>query len=170
MDPTYKRKRLNEGHCVEAVARSEQMLYACQLTVDPNTANPNLKLSEGNRKVTWVDEVQAYEDHADRFDHVPQVLCREALSGSRFYWEVDWHSGNAVIGVAYHGINRKSEGCDSRLGSNNMSWSLYCSDNGYYFYDAGIPQRSIAGVVFRRVGVYLDWLVLCLSSAFPLGI
>ncbi|CAL8316164.1 unnamed protein product [Arctogadus glacialis] len=59
---------------------------ACDLTLDPNTANGHLSLSEDNRKVTRVGEDQSYPDHPDRFDSVPQVLGREALTG-RCYWE-----------------------------------------------------------------------------------
>ncbi|CAL8237401.1 unnamed protein product, partial [Arctogadus glacialis] len=59
---------------------------ACDLTLDPNTAHGHLSLSEDNRKVTWVEEDQSYPDHPDRFDSVPQVLGREALTG-RCYWE-----------------------------------------------------------------------------------
>ncbi|XP_072567740.1 tripartite motif-containing protein 16-like [Paramormyrops kingsleyae] len=33
--------------------RAEFLQYSCQLTLDPNTANSRLSLSEGNRKVTW---------------------------------------------------------------------------------------------------------------------
>ncbi|CAL8282852.1 unnamed protein product [Boreogadus saida] len=50
---------------------------ACDLTLDPNTAQTQLSLSEDNRKVTVVEEVQSYPD-----------LGREALTG-RCYWEVE---------------------------------------------------------------------------------
>ena len=61
---------------------------ACELTLDPNTANRGLSLSEDNRKVTLVREQQSYPDHPERFDCWPQVLCRESLTG-RCYWEVE---------------------------------------------------------------------------------
>ncbi|KAK6302709.1 hypothetical protein J4Q44_G00270640 [Coregonus suidteri] len=157
MDPIYKQRKVNVDHGGECMLKSGPKIYACQLILDPNTTNPNLLLSEGNRKVTWVEGEEHYEDHLDRFDYHPQVLCRESLSRSRFYWEVEWHSGNTVIGVVYKGISRKSEGWDSRIGANRMSWSLYCSDNGYYFYHAGLPRSPIPGCVSHRVGVYLDW-------------
>uniref|UniRef100_A0A672LV77 SPRY-associated domain-containing protein n=1 Tax=Sinocyclocheilus grahami TaxID=75366 RepID=A0A672LV77_SINGR len=56
--------------------------YACDLTLDPNTANIFLILSEENRKVTYAKEEQSYPDHPDRFDgNNPQVLCSESLTG-----------------------------------------------------------------------------------------
>ncbi|XP_056441172.1 E3 ubiquitin-protein ligase TRIM7-like isoform X1 [Gadus chalcogrammus] len=49
--------------------RSVPHKYACDLTLDPNTAFRRLSLSEDNRKVTWGGGVQSYPDHPDRFDH-----------------------------------------------------------------------------------------------------
>ena len=53
----------------------------------------------------WDEEQQSYPDHPERFDHWPQVLCRESLTG-RCYWEVEGEGGVA-IGVTYRGITRK---------------------------------------------------------------
>uniref|UniRef100_A0A674BMC5 B30.2/SPRY domain-containing protein n=1 Tax=Salmo trutta TaxID=8032 RepID=A0A674BMC5_SALTR len=129
---------------------------ACHLTLDPNTVNPNLILSEGNRKVTRVKERQHYEDHPDRFDCSPQVLCRESLSGCRYYWEVEKDGGKADIGVVYKGMKRKGWEDDSKIGGNRKSWSLVCSHCGYHFNHPGV-SRSISGPDSNRVGVYLDW-------------
>ncbi|CAI5692226.1 unnamed protein product [Oreochromis niloticus] len=63
--------------------------YSCQLTIDTNTVKTKLQLSDNNRKVTHVEEVQSYPDHPDRFDYWPQLLCRNGLTG-RCYWEVEW--------------------------------------------------------------------------------
>ncbi|KAF1385159.1 hypothetical protein PFLUV_G00127780 [Perca fluviatilis] len=41
--------------------------YSCELTLDTNTANRYLKLSDNNRKVTWVKQQQPYPDHPERF-------------------------------------------------------------------------------------------------------
>uniref|UniRef100_A0AAZ1XA74 NACHT domain-containing protein n=1 Tax=Oreochromis aureus TaxID=47969 RepID=A0AAZ1XA74_OREAU len=79
--------------------------YSCQLTIDTNTVNTNLQLSDNNRKVTRVEEVQSYPDHPDRFDVYPQLLCRNGLTG-RCYWEVEW-KGNVYISVSYRRIRRK---------------------------------------------------------------
>ncbi|XP_038842659.1 NACHT, LRR and PYD domains-containing protein 12-like isoform X1 [Salvelinus namaycush] len=155
-DPTYKLMKLNVDHGGECRLKSGLRKYACHLTLDPNTANPNLVLSEGNRKVTRVVEDQHYEDHPDRFDAYPQVLCREGLSGCRYYWEVERDGSMAVIGVVYKGMKRKRDEGDSRIGHNRESWSLVCSHRGYQFYHDGV-NRIIPGPVSNRVGVYLDW-------------
>ncbi len=95
---------------------------ACDLTLDPNTANTQLVLSEENRKVTHVEEEQSYPDHPDRFDH-PQVLCSESLTG-RCYWETEWSGDDVYISVSYKEIKRKGGSYDCRFGYNDQSWSL----------------------------------------------
>ncbi|XP_045067020.1 NACHT, LRR and PYD domains-containing protein 5 [Coregonus clupeaformis] len=157
VDPTDKLMKLNVDHGGEFRLKSGLRKYACHLTLDPNTANPHLILSEGNRKVTRVEEKQHYEDHPDRFDHHPQVLCREVLSGSRYYWEVERGGYDGNIGVAYRGMKRKGKKYDSWIGANRKSWGLFCYDGGYHFFHAGVRSISIPGPVSNRVGVYLDW-------------
>ncbi|XP_029603948.1 NACHT, LRR and PYD domains-containing protein 12-like [Salmo trutta] len=157
VDPTYKLIKLNVDHGGDCRLKSGLRKYACHLTLDPNTANPNLILSEGNTKVTRVAEKQHYEDHPDRFDYHSQVLCRESLSGSRYYWEVERGDHMTVIGVVYKGMMRKGGEADSRIGANRKSWCLACSDSLYLFNHAGVHSRSISDPVSNRVGVYLDW-------------
>ncbi|XP_072313557.1 stonustoxin subunit beta-like, partial [Eucyclogobius newberryi] len=101
----------------------------CDLTLDPNTAHRNLKLSDNNKKVTLVREKQLYPDHQDRFDHWAQLLCDTGLTG-RCYWEVQW-SGCVYISVSYRGIRRKGDSDDSLFGWNNQSWSLDCSGGSF---------------------------------------
>ncbi|KAI3352592.1 hypothetical protein L3Q82_005528 [Scortum barcoo] len=96
--------------------------YACELTLDTNTAHRDLKLSEDNRKVTFVSEEQPYPDHPERFDVWEQLLCRTGLTG-RCYWEVEWRGG-VYISVSYRGIRRKGTSDDCKFGGNNQSWSL----------------------------------------------
>uniref|UniRef100_A0A667WP18 B30.2/SPRY domain-containing protein n=1 Tax=Myripristis murdjan TaxID=586833 RepID=A0A667WP18_9TELE len=135
--------------------KTKVFLYACDLTLDPNTAYRNLRLSEDNRKVTWAREWQPYPVHPERFDQWPQVLCREGLTG-RCYWEVQW-SGRVHIAVTYRGIRRSGD--DSWLGLNKQSWSLWCSDNDNSYSvrhnrkDTSISVRPRGS---RRVAVYLD--------------
>ncbi|XP_055005803.1 stonustoxin subunit beta-like [Boleophthalmus pectinirostris] len=103
--------------------------YFCDLTLDPNTANRKLKLSDNNKKVTRVTEKQPYPDHQDRFDHWKQILCSTGLTGL-CYWEVQW-SGDVSISVSYRRIKRKGDGDDSLFGHNDQSWSLFCSEDGF---------------------------------------
>ncbi|KAG5849826.1 hypothetical protein ANANG_G00075820, partial [Anguilla anguilla] len=91
---------VKEIYTVNLRTREEFLFYSCQLTLDPNTVNKCLRLSEGNREVTCVRESQSYPDHPERFERWAQVLCREGLSG-RCYWEAEW-SGNGEVLLQSH--------------------------------------------------------------------
>ncbi|XP_029984981.1 E3 ubiquitin/ISG15 ligase TRIM25-like [Sphaeramia orbicularis] len=72
----------------EPQTRAGFLQYSHQITLDPNTVNEYLSLSEENRRVTVMGQTQNYPDHPDRFSDWPQVLSRESLTG-RCYWEVE---------------------------------------------------------------------------------
>ncbi|MGH0173049.1 UNVERIFIED_CONTAM: hypothetical protein FKN15_064500 [Acipenser sinensis] len=129
---------------------------SCQLTLDPNTANRNLYLSEGNRKVTCRRETQRYPDHSERFDIWDQVLCREGLSGTRCYWEIECSRGWVSIGVTYKGISRKGMDRSCLLGFNDKSWSLDCSGSSYTARHNN-NETAITAPRSPRIGVYLDF-------------
>ncbi|XP_062389976.1 tripartite motif-containing protein 75-like [Sardina pilchardus] len=173
-DPSCKLETLRYDHGGECRIKPGLRKYACELTLDPNTAHRKLSLSEGNRKVTRGQQ-QPYPDHPERFDSYSyQVLCREGLSGhhpercdslgqslvstgqsGRYYWEAEWSVGDEVA-VAYKSMERK--GSSSRFGWNAKSWRLECKSNSYSAYhnnkETAIPAPSSRS---SRVGVYLDW-------------
>ncbi|KAM4547074.1 finTRIM family, member 82 [Fundulus diaphanus] len=138
----------------EPKARADFIKYFCQLKLDPVTAYKELYISEGSRKVIRTRDLQPYNDNPERFDSFAQVLCREALSGGRFYWEIEW-SGEFSIGVAYRGISRKGKGSLCLLGYNDKSWSLLCSDTGYSAWHNRV-DKAVSGPHSSRIGVYLD--------------
>ncbi|XP_067379554.1 neoverrucotoxin subunit alpha-like [Channa argus] len=129
--------------------------YACELTVDTNTVNRNIRLSNNNRTMTYLKEFHSYPDDRDRFDFCPQLLCSNGLTG-RCYWEVDW-SGQVDIFLSYRGIRRKGDSGLCRLGSTEQFWSLSCSDDGYSVCDK--QQRTsitVSSSVSNRVAGYVD--------------
>ncbi|XP_026142547.1 NACHT, LRR and PYD domains-containing protein 3-like [Carassius auratus] len=161
-DPNYSLDTLNVDHGGEKKIKPGLQKYACDLTVDPNTANTFLTLSERNRKMTHVREKQPYPDHPDRFDECVQVLCRESLSG-RCYWEVKWSSGHIFISVAYKRMERKGTG-DCWFGHNEISWCLYCVMNRFIVkHNSESKLLSLSLKCSNRVGVYLDWSAGTLS-------
>ncbi|KAM4598086.1 protein NLRC3-like [Polymixia lowei] len=156
-DPHWRLETLSLDHGGVWMLKSGLRKYICELTLDSHTANRKLSLSEGNRKVTAVEEEQSYPDHPERFDNWCQVLCREGLTG-RCYCEVE-RRGWVYIGVTYRGIGRRGRGNECRFGENTKSWCLFCSGNNYAAWhdnrktDICLPPSSGSD----RVGVYLDW-------------
>uniref|UniRef100_A0A8C1S6V5 Uncharacterized protein n=1 Tax=Cyprinus carpio TaxID=7962 RepID=A0A8C1S6V5_CYPCA len=146
-------KKLNE----EIIDITKIKPYACDLTLDPNTAHTLLVLSEENRKVTRVSEEQSYPDHPDRFDECRQVLCSESLTG-RCYWETEWSGdGEVYISVSYKEIKRKGLSNDCEFGGNVNSWSLICSDHRFIArHNNNYTEISAASGSCKRVAVFLD--------------
>ncbi|XP_048051498.1 uncharacterized protein LOC125271502 [Megalobrama amblycephala] len=154
-DPNFSLQILNVDHCGEFRSTAEVHKYAYDLTLDPNTANTQLILSDGNRKVTGVLKNRTYPDHPERFDDVPQVLCGESLTG-RCYWEIEW-SGHAEISVTYKGISRKGWSDDCVFGLNDKSWSLNCSNNRFSVrHNKNSTYLPAISSSSNRVGVYVD--------------
>ncbi|XP_073334160.1 tripartite motif-containing protein 16-like [Pagrus major] len=137
----------------ENMTRADFLRYSCDITLDPNTANRRLLLSDGNRKAKRVSQQQSFSSHPDRFTNRWQVLSRESLTG-RCYWEVE-RRGGAGAAVAYKNISRAGRSDECGFGHNDKSWMLYCDTNSYYFYYNNV-KTPVSGPVSSRVGVYLD--------------
>ncbi|XP_056130866.1 protein NLRC3-like [Lampris incognitus] len=160
-DPHWRLDTLRLDHAGVCWLKPGLRKYACELTLDPNTAHRRLLLSEDNRKGTRVREEQSYPDHPDRFYSPIQVLCRESLT-DRCYMEVQWE-GEVYIGVTYTGIRRSGGGDDYLLGCNKKSWTLYCRSDRYTVCHNNRTAICTSPSSSDRVGVYLDWCAGTLS-------
>lgn len=139
-----------------------------RLSLDKNTADRNLGVSEDHRGAELVREKLPYPDHPDRFDGCKQVLSAESLS-RRCYWEVQW-AGVVAVGVACGAIQRSGAWEACCLGRSDQSWSVLCSAQGYTAWHG---NRQLAAVPpppgdCRKMGVYLDCAAGALSFyCFP---
>ncbi|XP_069026276.1 tripartite motif-containing protein 16-like [Embiotoca jacksoni] len=129
----------------EPKTRAEFIKYSRKISLDPNTANAQLLLSNGNRKATVMNR------HPDRFSETCQVLSRENLNG-RCYFEFEWRCGGFVA-VAYKNISRAGSWKESGFGHNDKSWALDCYNNIFWHNNIKTP---VSGPRSTRVGVYLD--------------
>ncbi|XP_073803486.1 NACHT, LRR and PYD domains-containing protein 3 [Danio rerio] len=155
-DPNYTLDKLNLDHGGHTRITAGPRKYVCFLTLDPNTAHTQLKLSEENREVKRVLENQPYPDHPDRFDDYPQVLCREGVCG-RCCWEIDWSGDVGVcISVSYKSIRRKRGGDECWFGRNAQSWSLICSFSSFTFRHNNTRTVLPVELLSRRIGVFVD--------------
>ncbi|XP_048013182.1 tripartite motif-containing protein 16-like [Megalobrama amblycephala] len=136
--------------------RKDFLQYSHQFTLDPNTVNKRLHLSERNRVITGTQTDQPYPDHPDRFDLYPQVLCRESVCDRRCYWEIEWSGNEVRISVSYKSIRRKGRGNECVFGSNDQSWSLFCSCFSSSFRHNNIKTELPVKSISRRIGVYVD--------------
>ncbi|XP_073682127.1 NACHT, LRR and PYD domains-containing protein 3-like [Garra rufa] len=149
--------KLNVDHGGESRITAGLKKYSHRLTLDLNTVNKRLRLSENNRVITATLTDHHYPDHPDRFDgYNTQVLCRESVCG-RCYWEIECSGDIGVrISVSYKSISRKERGVECVFGYNDQSWSLFCSPSSYLFIHNNIltdlPVKSISS----RIGVFVD--------------
>ncbi|XP_023280033.1 nuclear factor 7, brain-like [Seriola lalandi dorsalis] len=116
-----------EGTVVRAVAQLEETLseemkklieaelkrvqqYAEDVTLDPDTAHPNLILSDGGKQVNHGDVRKNLTDNPERFSNRVNVLGKQSFSSGRFYFEVQVKGKTEwTLGVARESINRKGD-------------------------------------------------------------
>ncbi|XP_030609204.1 NLR family CARD domain-containing protein 3-like [Archocentrus centrarchus] len=155
-DPRYKLSTLSFEHGGSHRMKPGLKKYACELTLDSSTADKKLRLSEENRKVTWVEDEPPHPDHKETFDHWQQVLCEQSLNG-RYYWEVEVF-GPLSVGVTFRRRDVKGKTNYFKMGHNDKSWCLVSSDGAFYIMHHNKKvEVPLAGWSTSRVGVYVDW-------------
>ncbi|XP_075938997.1 NACHT, LRR and PYD domains-containing protein 12-like [Anarhichas minor] len=152
-DPQWRLETLKVDHGGVQRLKAGLWKYACELTLDPNTAHRQLILSEDNRQVKFVDNKQIYPYHPERFDHFRQLLCTTGLTG-RCYWEVET-KGTSYVAVAYRGMRRRGNSDDCRFGGDDKSWSLDFIN--HLWHNNTETKLCLNYNAEYRIGVYLDW-------------
>ncbi|TNN67922.1 E3 ubiquitin-protein ligase TRIM39 [Liparis tanakae] len=126
------------------------------VVLDPMTHHPWLQLSEDQRRVQEGLSESDVPSSSQRFDGWPCVLGWEGYSGGRHYWEVDIaKNGHWRVGVTAAGSERHGR---FPMTPKRGYWVLWRSAN--HFYACTKPETALpAGLVPRRLGVYLDYEV-----------
>ncbi|XP_039464410.1 E3 ubiquitin-protein ligase TRIM21-like [Oreochromis aureus] len=162
-----------EGTVVRAVAQLEETLrklmkkklfeaelkrgqqYEVDVTLDPDTANPNLILSDDGKQVHCGDVRKKLPDNPERFSDCVCVLGEQSFSSGRFYFEVqvkgktEWD-----LGVATESINRKGE---IPLSPEDGFWTVWLRNGNEYeaLADPSVPLCLQPGP--EKVGVFVDY-------------
>ncbi|XP_066515965.1 E3 ubiquitin-protein ligase TRIM39 [Hoplias malabaricus] len=128
--------------------------YSVDVTLDPNTANPWLQLSEDCRQVRHLGAWQDLPDLPERFNTVVITLGREGFTSGRHYWEVqvgkkdDWY-----LGVARGSVNRKGR---IAVSTAQGYWALAMKRGQQYRVSTSPPLQLSVEAKLSRVGVYVD--------------
>ncbi|XP_006810342.2 tripartite motif-containing protein 16-like protein [Neolamprologus brichardi] len=139
----------------EPKTRADFLKYSFQITLDPNTVNTQLSLSEGNRRATLMREEQSYPTHPDRFIRRRQVLSNQSLTGRR-YWEVEWCRKRVTVALAYKDISREGSMSECAFGFNDKSWALECNCSSSFKFIHNSVKTGVSSPWTSRLGVYLD--------------
>ncbi|XP_074786630.1 butyrophilin subfamily 1 member A1-like [Athene noctua] len=127
------------------------------VTLDPETAHPQLVLSLDHRRVSWQKAEQHLPWSGKRFSNVPCVLGREGFSSGRHCWEVAVQgevAGDAqwAVGVARNSVNR-----DGNLGLSPAAGVWAVRHFGNQFQSLTSPPTVLSpSPVPRRILVCLD--------------
>ncbi|KAJ8245677.1 hypothetical protein GJAV_G00273300 [Gymnothorax javanicus] len=126
------------------------------VTLDPNTADPLLSLSEDLTCVRGSDEKQQVPDNPERFDVWGwlSVLGSEGFSSGRHSWDVDVGGAEVwVVGVAKESVSRKG-GLYLTPAAGVWGIGLY---SGKYFPLTSPTTPLTVQRKLQKVKVQLDW-------------
>ncbi|KAM4527009.1 E3 ubiquitin-protein ligase TRIM21-like isoform 1-T4 [Fundulus diaphanus] len=161
-----------EGIVVRAAAQLEQKLgekmktlleaelkrvkqYAVDVTLDPDTAHPNLILSDDGKQVNCGNTRKDLPSNPKRFSPCPCVLGQQSFSSGRFYFEVQvkgqisWY-----LGVARESVKRKGEFTES---PQKGFWTIWLRNRNEYEAGAEPPVRLHVQPGPEKVGVFVDY-------------
>uniref|UniRef100_A0A674K420 Butyrophilin subfamily 1 member A1 n=1 Tax=Terrapene triunguis TaxID=2587831 RepID=A0A674K420_9SAUR len=139
--------------CLVAGWRRAQ-IYAVDVTLDPDTANPCLVLSEDRKCVRYGDKRQDLPNNPERFDKYPIVLGTEGFAGGRRYWEVEVGDKTRwTLGVCRESVERKGE---SFLSPVYGYWAVRLWDGEYEAVTSPSTPLPMS-VRPSRVGIFLDY-------------
>nr|XP_056722803.1 E3 ubiquitin-protein ligase TRIM7-like [Euleptes europaea]XP_056722807.1 E3 ubiquitin-protein ligase TRIM7-like [Euleptes europaea] len=83
-------------------------LQKANVTLDPDTAHPQLFLSEDRKSVRWGEKAQSLPSNPERFENCYTVLGREGFTAGSHFWEVLVGSEEGwAVGVARKSVRRK---------------------------------------------------------------
>ncbi|CAM5148679.1 unnamed protein product [Eretmochelys imbricata] len=135
--------------------RESAISIAVDVTLDPNTAHPNLILSEDQKTVTYDDRRQDRPDNPERFNTYPIVLGTNGFTGGRFYWEVEVGDKiNWTVGVCRESVIRTGK---VRLTPGNGYWAVWLRDGKYEACTSPPKIPLPTGIRPSQVGIFLDY-------------
>ncbi|XP_076002723.1 E3 ubiquitin-protein ligase TRIM39-like [Genypterus blacodes] len=162
----------HEGSVVKAVAQLERTIskgvrkllevelkriqqFAVDVTLDPDTAHPNLILSEDEKQVHCGDVRKNLLDNPERFDRCVYVLGKQSFSSGRSYYEIQVKGKTAwTLGVASESLSRKGHITTT---PQNGYWTVRLRNESKFLAPDEPPVRLSVKSKPEKVGVFVDY-------------
>ncbi|XP_019901977.2 E3 ubiquitin-protein ligase TRIM39-like [Esox lucius] len=155
METTVKKvfSELMENFNKEMVKRTDAKLkwmqqYAVDVTLDPESANPSLIVSEDGKQFRDGDRKQKVPHNPKRIHSSLSVMGKEGFSSGRFYFEVKGSSG-WMLGVARESIDRKT--------TEHSFWVIGLCDESYRSFTSSPSVHLPLKLSLHKVGVFVDY-------------
>uniref|UniRef100_UPI00398ECD35 E3 ubiquitin-protein ligase TRIM39-like n=1 Tax=Pristiophorus japonicus TaxID=55135 RepID=UPI00398ECD35 len=124
------------------------------VTLDVETANPYLEVSEDLKSVSWTWTRRNLPDTKKRFTARPCVLGLDGFTSGRHYWEVEVAMNRGwILGVAAESVERKR---GVSLSPENGLWTIGREDDRFTV-NSSRPSLLHVSKIPGKVGVYLSY-------------
>ncbi|XP_042337220.1 E3 ubiquitin-protein ligase TRIM21-like [Plectropomus leopardus] len=129
--------------------------YAVDVTLDPDTANPALVLSDNGKQVNCGDVDKKLPKTPTNVSDCTCVLAKQSFSSGKFYFEVQVKEKTKwSLGVARESINRKE---NVTLSPQNGFWTVGLKHGNKYEARTRHPVRLSLKCQPQKVGVFVDY-------------
>ncbi|XP_069771712.1 LOW QUALITY PROTEIN: butyrophilin subfamily 3 member A1-like [Narcine bancroftii] len=131
---------------------------AASVTLDRDTAHPNLKISPNLKTVTYVAERVNTVKRSKRFDSMLAVMGVEGLSSGRHYWEVEVKSNSEWdLGVALDRVERQG---NNHLDPDKGFWTIGFHAKRFQVNDVKdsfISMNPDVQAAIKMIGIYVNY-------------
>lgn len=133
---------------------SVTILPAVEVTLDPDTANPDLLISHDGKRMRCGFERKEVPNYHRRFDGWWCAVGTQSFASGRHYWEVEVGERDWRLGVAKESALRKGY----KSLNTEMGYLTLRVERGTEFKALTVPFTPLpSSLIPRKVGVYLDY-------------
>uniref|UniRef100_A0A452GJV6 RING-type E3 ubiquitin transferase n=1 Tax=Gopherus agassizii TaxID=38772 RepID=A0A452GJV6_9SAUR len=161
--PLESSSQRSQCNCLCALLEWELLFFELQthkylgllhMTLDPDTAHPQLILSEDRKTVRYGRLWNKLPNTTKRFDYERCVLGSEGFTMGRHCWEVEvGERGGWAVGVARESLGRKGEISFKPKGG---IWAVEYWEGQYWALTDPLTPLPLSWVP-RRIWIYLDY-------------
>ncbi|XP_044850380.1 E3 ubiquitin-protein ligase TRIM39-like isoform X2 [Mauremys mutica] len=153
-EPEAVHTELQDPYEVPRVRETLQK-YRVDVTLDPNTANAYLLLSQDWRSVRVGDKRQDVPSNPERFDTCTCILGRQRFTAGRHYWEVEVGDKTCwTLGVCEEHVSRQGIFTPSPA---TGFWTVWLRNGDEYAALTSPLTELMLRVKPRQIGILLDY-------------